>query len=197
VTTVIVLAAQYLLLGLALVAGLVWLVLDRAGKLRLAVAAGTGLAVLGVGIWIAGHLHDDPRPFVQDLSVHPLFPHPADNGFPSDHAAAGGLLSALVLRHRRAVGVLVGAGAVLVALARVAAHVHHVQDVVAGLLLGLVAGAVGIVVAELAGSRLLARTGRRVVQRRGRSGGAGRIVVSTAPSRSTSRRTRSPGRRYG
>src|SRR3954452_21362811 len=91
-----------------------WLTLDRAGKLRLAVEAVFGLAVLGVGIWIAGSLHVDPRPFVQDPSTTPLFPHPADNGFPSDHAAAGGLLTALVLRHRRALGVVVGVGAVLV-----------------------------------------------------------------------------------
>jgi membrane-associated phospholipid phosphatase len=113
-----------------------------------------GLAVLGLGIWIAGSLHVDPRPFVQDPSTAPLFPHPADNGFPSDHAAAGGLLTALVLRYRRALGVLVGIGAVLVAAARVAAHVHHVQDVVAGLLLGLAAGLIGILVTRFGAVRL-------------------------------------------
>jgi undecaprenyl-diphosphatase len=118
-----------------------------------------GLAVLGLGIWIAGRLHVDPRPFVQDPSTAPLFPHPADNGFPSDHAAAGGLLTALVLRHRRALGVLVGIGAVLVAAARVAAHVHHVQDVAAGLLLGLAAGAIAVLLTGIAAARL-PRTGR-------------------------------------
>jgi membrane-associated phospholipid phosphatase len=150
VNTLIVAVAQYLLFGLALLAGLTWLRLDRAGKLRLGVEAVLGLAVLGLGIWIAGSLHVDPRPFVQDPSTAALFPHAADNGFPSDHAAAGGLLTALVLRHRRALGVLVGIGAVLVAAARVAAHVHHVQDIVAGLLLGLVAGVVGILVTRIA-----------------------------------------------
>ena len=146
--------AQYLLFGLALLAGLTWLALDRAGKLQLAVEAVLGLALLGLGIWMAGSMHVDPRPFVQDPSTVSLFPHPADNGFPSDHAAAGGLLTALVVRHRRALGVLVGIGAVLVAAARVVAQVHHVQDVVAGLLLGLVAGAVGILVTRIAAARL-------------------------------------------
>jgi undecaprenyl-diphosphatase len=150
----IVAVAQYLLFGLALLAGLTWLTLDRPGKLRLAVEAVLGLAVLGLGIWIAGSIHVDPRPFVQDPSTAALFPHAADNGFPSDHAAAGGLLTAVVLRHRRALGVLVGIGAVLVAAARVAAHVHHVQDVTAGLLLGLVAGAAGILVTRIAAARL-------------------------------------------
>src|SRR3954453_22284248 len=150
----VVAVAQYLLFGLALLAGLTWLTLDRAGKLRLAMEAVVGLAVLGLAIWIAGSLHVDPRPFVQDPSTAALFPHPADNGFPSDHAAAGGLLTALVVWHRRAPGVLVGIGALLVAAARVAAHVHHVQDVVAGLLLGLVAGAIGILVTGLVVPRL-------------------------------------------
>jgi undecaprenyl-diphosphatase len=153
VNTLIVLVAQYLLFGLALLAGLAWLPLDREGKLRMAAAGVLGLAVLGVGIWIAGALHVDPRPFVQDPSTTPLFPHPADNGFPSDHSAAGGLLTALVLRYRRGLGVLVGVGAVLVAAARVAAHVHHVQDVVAGLALGLLAGTAGILLtAAVAGA---------------------------------------------
>jgi undecaprenyl-diphosphatase len=152
-STPIVAVAQYLLFGLALVAGLVWLTLDRAGRVRLAAEAVLGLAVLGLGIWLAGTLHVDPRPFVQDPSVHPLFPHPADNGFPSDHAAAGGLMTALVLRHRRTLGVLVGIGAVLVAAARVAAHVHHVQDVVAGLLIGFAAGGIGILLTTFAAAR--------------------------------------------
>ena len=151
---VIVAVAQYLLFVLALVAGLTWLALDRAGKVRLAAEAVLGLALLGAGIWLAGTLHADPRPFVQDPSLQPLFPHPADNGFPSDHAAAAGLLTALVLRYRRGLGVLVGIGAVLVAAARVAAHVHHLQDVVAGVLIGLAAGGLAILLTAFVAARL-------------------------------------------
>jgi undecaprenyl-diphosphatase len=167
VNTVIVVVAQYLLFGLALLAGLTWLTLDRGGKLRLAAEAVLGLAVLGLAIWIAGAVHVDPRPFVQDPSVTPLFAHPADNGFPSDHAAAGGLLTALVLRYRRALGVVVGVGAVLMAVARVAAHVHHGQDVVAGLALGLAAGAVAVL-----GTRLVATSLPRPVRAESANGPA-------------------------
>nr|WP_281371761.1 phosphatase PAP2 family protein [Petropleomorpha daqingensis] len=104
-------------------------------------------------------MHADPRPFVQNPSLHPLFPHPRDNGFPSDHAAAAGLLTALVLRYRRGVGVLVGVGAVLVAAARVAAHVHHLQDVVAGLLIGLAAGGLAILLTTVVVARLTGSVG--------------------------------------
>lgn len=143
-TALVVAVAQDVLYALTLVVGLLWLSLDRTGKVRLAAAAAVGLAVVGLAIWAAGAAHVDPRPFVSDPNSAPLFPHPADNGFPSDHAAAGGLLTALVLRYRRALGVAVGLGAVLVAVARVAAHVHHAQDVVAGLAIGVGGGAVGI-----------------------------------------------------
>lgn len=148
--TVIVDVAQYLLWVLVAAAALVWLTVDRAGKVVLAAQAVVGLVLVGIGIWLAGHLHTDPRPFVHDPHSTPLFPHAADNGFPSDHSAAAGLLTALVARYRRVVGALVGIGAVLIAWARVAAHVHHLQDVVAGLLIGVVAGVLAIVVVDAA-----------------------------------------------
>ena len=140
----IVAVAQDLLPVLALAAALVWVTRDRAGKVALAGQAAVGLLLVGVGIWLAGTLHVDPRPFVQDPSSPPLFPHAADNGFPSDHGAAGGLLAALVTAHKRALGAVVAAGAVLIAAARVAAHVHHVQDVIAGLAIGAAAGALAV-----------------------------------------------------
>jgi undecaprenyl-diphosphatase len=163
VDELIVVVAQYLLFVLAAVAGAVWLTLDRAGKGRFAVEAVLGLAVVGIGIWVAAALHVDPRPFVSDPHSTPLFAHAADNGFPSDHAAAAGLLTAVVVRRKRLLGLLVGVGAVLVAIARVAAHVHHAQDVVAGLAIGLVGGAVGIWLAGLLAGAFAKRrpTGRR------------------------------------
>jgi undecaprenyl-diphosphatase len=175
VTTTIVAVGQYLLFVLAAVAVLVWLRLGRADRWRLAAETVVGLAVLGAAIWVAGALHVDPRPFVQDPATPALFPHPADNGFPSDHAAAGGLLAALVVRYRRVTGALVGVGAVVVGAARVAAHVHHVQDVVAGLALGLLAGA---------GGALLVAAGTSLAQRRVAASMTKRYRTSEASTRS-------------
>jgi undecaprenyl-diphosphatase len=161
VNALIVATAQYLLFVLLVAAGLVWLTRTRAEKGTLAAQAVVGLALVGIGIWVAGALHVDPRPFVHDPSSTALFAHPADNGFPSDHSAAGGLLAALVFPYARRVGAAIGVGAILIGVARVAAHVHHSQDVIAGLAIGVIAGAVAVI-----GVRLLVDArGRRAPHR--------------------------------
>jgi membrane-associated phospholipid phosphatase len=157
VNQLVVFIAQYLLYALVVVAAGVWLTRDRPEKVRLVVEAVAGLVLVGIGIVVAAHLHSDPRPFVHDPNSAPLFAHPADNGFPSDHSAAGGLLTALVLRYKRWWGLVVGVGAVAIAWARVAAHVHHAQDVVAGLGIGLAAGALAVWLVQL----LIGRLNRR------------------------------------
>lgn len=163
--TLVVVIAQYLLYVLVLIAGLVWLTGSRPRKAVLTAEAVLGLVLVGIGIWVAAHLHADPRPFVHDPASKPLFGHPADNGFPSDHSAAAGLLTALIFRHRRILGAAAAVGAALVAWARVAAHVHHAQDVIAGLGIGLAAGVLAIwAVSLLAG----------VLRRRGFTAGGSR-----------------------
>jgi undecaprenyl-diphosphatase len=144
VHTVVLLAAQYLIYLLVVIAGLVWLISTRRDKAVWAGEAVLGLVLVGIGLVLAGHLHSDPRPFVHDPNSTPLFPHAPDNGFPSDHSAAAGLLAGLVLYWRRLVGLGVAVGAAVVAWARVAAHVHHAQDVLAGLAIGAVAAALAI-----------------------------------------------------
>jgi membrane-associated phospholipid phosphatase len=157
VNELIVVIAQYLLYALVLIAAGVWLTRDRPGKVRLAAEAVVGLILVGIGMVLASHLHTDPRPFVHDPHSTPLFPHAADNGFPSDHSLAGGLLTFLVLRYKRWWGVLVGIGAVAIDWARVAAHVHHAQDVVAGACIGLAAGAVAVAIVHLLLGQLASR----------------------------------------
>jgi membrane-associated phospholipid phosphatase len=54
-------------------------------------------------------------------------------------------LALLVMAYRRWLGALLLTGSVLLGAARVAAHVHHVQDIVAGVLIAALA--VGIAAA--------------------------------------------------
>jgi membrane-associated phospholipid phosphatase len=160
VNPVIVFCAQYLIYALVAAVGVLWLLADRIRKVQWAAEAVLGLALVGLGIVVAAHLHADPRPFVSDPASTPLFPHPADNGFPSDHSAAAGLLAVLVLRYRRVVGGAVAVGAGLVAWARVAAHVHHAEDVVAGLAIGAAAGLIAVLLVRRLLQSLLRRSER-------------------------------------
>jgi undecaprenyl-diphosphatase len=151
------LVAQGGLYVVAALAVVVWLTVSRPEKVALAVEMVVGLVVVAVLVKLAGAVHDDPRPFVVDPSLHPWFSHPADNGFPSDHTAVGSVTAFVVLRHRRVAGFGLLVLAVLVGVARVLAHVHHTEDIVAGVLIGLVAAALGVLVWSRVGSTPWAR----------------------------------------
>jgi undecaprenyl-diphosphatase len=154
--TVIIIAKYFIVLAV-LIAFAVWLRVSTPQKKRFIV-----LAVLG-GIFslalakLGSKLYSDPRPFVAGHFT-PYFSHAPDNGFPSDHSVAAGLIAALLLMRRHLVGVLFAVGAALIAWARVAAHVHHLQDVLTGLALGAAAA----VIASVAVGWLLARLGHRI-----------------------------------
>jgi undecaprenyl-diphosphatase len=135
--------AQAGLYAVAAIAVVVWLTVPRPEKVAMAVEMVVGLVAVAVLVRVAGAVHTDPRPFVQDPSLRPWFAHSADNGFPSDHTAVAAVTSFVVVRRRVVVGVGLLAITVLIAGARVLAHVHHVQDVVAGGVIGLVAAALG------------------------------------------------------
>jgi membrane-associated phospholipid phosphatase len=143
--------ADNLLLVMLAVALFTWLALEDAGSRKRSAA----VAVLGLGFALlllvtAASLHTDVRPFVQNHALRPLIKHSADNGFPSDHCLAAGLLTSVVILRHRVVGAMLAGAAVVLAAARVAAHVHHVQDVVAGLLLGALAGWLATVLVDRA-----------------------------------------------
>lgn len=159
--TALVVVAGYLLYVLAAIAFGVWLVQSTRGKVVLGLQAAVALVLVGAAITVAAALHTDPRPFVHDPRSHPLFAHVADNGFPSDHTAAAAMVAALVFAYRRVLGLVLAVGAVLVAVARVAAHVHHAQDVVAGLALGALAAYAAVWLVNRLAARVAA-TGQAV-----------------------------------
>jgi undecaprenyl-diphosphatase len=144
VHTVVTAIAQGGLFVVAAIAVLVWLLAPRPEKVALAVEMVVGLVVVAILVKVAGAVHTDPRPFVVDPSLHPWFSHPADNGFPSDHTAVAAVTSFVVLAHRRTTGLVLLVLTVLIGAARVLAHVHHVQDIVAGGAIGLVAAVLGV-----------------------------------------------------
>jgi membrane-associated phospholipid phosphatase len=152
--SIVVAVAQYALFAVALAAAVVWLRLPgRHEKVVVAAQVVVAAVLVAVLVKVASALHTDPRPFVTDPHLTPWFAHPADNGFPSDHTALASAVSFVVLAHRRSAGLLLLAVSVLIGVARVMSHVHHVQDIVAGLLIGLVAAGAAVLASGWVESR--------------------------------------------
>ena len=146
VKTLVVLLAQVLPLLVPAAAAAVWFTLPRPSKVALGVQAVVALVVTLALIQVAASLHTDPRPFAVDPALHPYFAHPADNGFPSDHTALAATVALLVMMYRRRVGLVLLVASLVAGAARVVAHVHHTQDIVAGAIVAALSVALAAVV---------------------------------------------------
>jgi len=126
---------------LVAVGGGLWLLARPGGPLRwkLATASAALSAALGLGVnLLLSMLWFDPRPFMN----HPgqtllLVRHPADNGFPSDHATVAFSIAFAVLMFSRPLGAALLGGAAAIALDRILVGVHYPLDVTVSLLVGL------------------------------------------------------------
>jgi undecaprenyl-diphosphatase len=91
--------------------------------------------VIGSGILslllakIGSHFISDPRPFVVG-HFQPLLPHGNDNGFPSDHALLTSFLGFALLPYSKKLGLIALVLAALIGAARMAAGIHHLEDIV-------------------------------------------------------------------
>jgi undecaprenyl-diphosphatase len=145
--TVIADLAQYGFILSFGVAFVVWLRLPRRQQVGLLLAGVIGGVVCLVLIKVAGAVFYDTRPFVTQ-HIAPLFPHAADNGFPSDHTAVTMLVGFCVLVVSRRWGLVLLAISLLAGVARVLAHVHSPLDIVGAVLIGAAAAAVGWLLAR-------------------------------------------------
>ena len=127
--SIIVFVAKYFLFLSLVIVGVYWLLATKPIKISLAwkMVVGGLLALLMAKI--GAHFYYDTRPFVAH-HIKPMFPHAADNGFPSDHALLTSLIGFTMLAYSRRLGGLLLLNAVLVGAARVAAHVHSPIDII-------------------------------------------------------------------
>lgn len=90
--------------------------------------------------WVLASLYKynfpSPRPFEIFDNLKPLFATGRGDAFPSGHATFMGALALGVFLQNKKLGVIFISGAILVAMARVLAHVHSLIDVATGLLFG-------------------------------------------------------------
>src|SRR5487761_536612 len=108
---------------------------DRWGAIAGLLAAG-GALLVNRGI---SQLWDRARPFVaHPTTVHLLVSHPKDASFPSDHAAAGFAIAAVLFALHRRLGVAALVVAAFMSYARVYVGDHYPSDVAAGLIVGVV-----------------------------------------------------------
>jgi undecaprenyl-diphosphatase len=114
------------------------------GEWRLGLATGLANAVSHMAVQILKRTVARARPC--DALGHPLalveLPDPFS--FPSGHAAAASAISATASSAQPWSGVLLVPIAIGVAYSRVALRVHHVSDVIAGVVLGLLGALVAI-----------------------------------------------------
>lgn len=102
---------------------------------------------------IGSHLYYHPRPYISDGST-PLFAHSGDpNGFPSDHTLLASFLGFVALYYSKKIGIGLLVIAALIGWSRVAAHVHHVQDIIGSF---VITGIVYLIVKNLVRNKTIA-----------------------------------------
>jgi len=146
------LVAQYAIILSLVIAVAVWLRLSRQQKWEFAVTVVVGGVIALALLKLGSAVYFDQRPFVTE-HIAPLFPHAADNGFPSDHTLLSMLLAMCVLFYRWRWGVVLVAITLALGVARVEAHVHHPIDILGAVVFAAVAA-------------LLARSSARRLTRR-------------------------------
>jgi undecaprenyl-diphosphatase len=115
---------------------------ERALRQRIASAAVVAVFVALAAGFAVGHVYSDSRPFVSDPGTRLLISHAADNGFPSDHAVVSFAVAGALFSWRWTAGLAVAIGALLIGIARIFVGVHWPLDIVAGAVIGILAGAV-------------------------------------------------------
>lgn len=136
--TIIRFCGEYLLYIIVLISFVWWLLQPNAKKLGIALFGVVALIFGFVLLLFAGKLYYDPRPFVvQNLT--PLFPHSADNGFPSDHTILAMVVAFVVLYFDRITGLVLFALALALGISRVLAYVHHPLDIAGSIILAALA----------------------------------------------------------
>ena len=131
-------------------AGLVWLalaavllILPRTRKLGLVVTAALVLEAITCNL-ILKPLVARARPFTVNPAVELLIAKPTDFSFPSGHTSASfAVVSALFFRKER-LWIPAGILAALIAFSRLYLYVHYPTDVLAGALIGILAGWIAV-----------------------------------------------------
>jgi undecaprenyl-diphosphatase len=101
---------------------------------------------------VAGFVYSHPQPFVE-WGAEPLIAHEIDNAFPSDHTLVAAAFAILASLYDKYWGAALMAAAALIALARMAAGLHALVDIIASFVLAGFAVALVAAIARVRGWR--------------------------------------------
>jgi undecaprenyl-diphosphatase len=146
----------FFLVSLAILA-VYWLRVSGKAKISIVWQLLLGGALALILSTIASHLYYDTRPFVTE-HIAPIIAHAADNGFPSDHTLLTAFIGFTVLLYSRVVGSVLLLIALLIGIARVAAHIHHPIDIVGS----FVIAALSVAIVQLVSRRWIPATATRM-----------------------------------
>lgn len=144
--------AKYLYLGVGLIALAYWIKVSKQEKIRLVVFGAVAAVVTLLLVKVGAALFYDPRPFVAQ-HITPLYPHGADNGFPSDHTVLTAFIALTIFSSSRRIGALLLCLSVLIGLSRVTGHIHSPIDILGSLLFA----AIGYAAARALTPRIMKR----------------------------------------
>jgi len=137
--TAIVIAAKYLIyLLILMVVVFAALRVPRDERKTLVLRYIVGIVAALIMVKLAGIIYYNPRPFV-DSGIAPLVPHSPTNGFPSNHMVAAALMALLLWPYSKRLALVFFIVAGAIGLARVLAHVHHLEDIIAGIFIAIIA----------------------------------------------------------
>lgn len=137
--TFIIFLAQYLIYLIGIFVLLYFFLRLPRGELKSAILLYViGILVAIILVKIAGSIYYNPRPFV-DGNFTPLIPHSSNNGFPSNHTVAAFLVASLLWRYSRRFAGILFIAACTVGVARVLANVHHIEDIIGGIVIAILA----------------------------------------------------------
>lgn len=138
---IIIFCAKYLFVAILLLFIVAWLQASKTHKKQLLLTVIIAVIIAAILDKLGGKLYYDPRPFTH--GIKPLITHSADNGFPSEHTLFSMTIAGVIALYRRRLGGIALAVAAIVGLARMAAHVHSLIDIVGATAMGLVAAYAG------------------------------------------------------
>lgn len=143
---IIIIIAQYFIVVPALIA--LWYIwkIDKKRKIQLAKLSILSLPFSYITAKILQRFINDPRPFVVNHTIKPLFHHAIDNGFPSDHTLLTMTIAAIIFAYNKKLGILLAIFSLAIGFARVAAGVHHPLDIIGAAVIAIVTTAISYII---------------------------------------------------